>query len=245
MPYRRLPNTDISRLAALKTAYEKYKSVPFNDIAFEKDKAFKLELLIREFEKIVVENRENLKIKLTVNKTYKESFKNASMFVSHFIQVLNLAVIRGDIPAEAKKLYKLPKANIVPKHHIEQDLVKLGHNVIEGEKKRTYMGASPIMNPSIAVVKVKFDQFYDLYMKATTTEKSAKRIQDTIILQRKKVDKFIKRLWNDIEEYLKKHNTEDWRDQARQYGVVYVYRPYEVENMSQQERDELIGTNLH
>ena len=40
--------------------------------------------------------------------------KMARIYISHFIQVLNLAVLRDEIKLGHKKLYELPEANVVP-----------------------------------------------------------------------------------------------------------------------------------
>ena len=36
------------------------------------------------------------------------------LYISHFIQVLNLAVLRDEIKVVHKELYDLPEANVVP-----------------------------------------------------------------------------------------------------------------------------------
>ena len=57
-----------------------------------------------QFENQVSQYRENFNSRVSANKQYRHMVQNARMYISHFIQVLNLAVIRGEIKKEAKEL---------------------------------------------------------------------------------------------------------------------------------------------
>ena len=90
--------------------------------------------------------------------------KTARLYISHFIQVLNLAVLRDEIKTwRIKNIYGLPEANVVPDLLSEAALVEWGKKIIEGEQQRTAQGGIPIYNPTIARVKVHYDIFLDSY----------------------------------------------------------------------------------
>ena len=87
---------------------------------------------------------------MTANKQYRHRVRNARMYISHFIQVLNLAVIRGEIKRSQKELYKLdPKSDSLPDLTSEEGLMEWGQNIIDGENQRTAAGGFAIYNPTI------------------------------------------------------------------------------------------------
>jgi len=45
---------------------------------------------------------------------HQANVKTARLYISHFIQVLNLAVLRDEIKTSHKNMYGLPEANVVP-----------------------------------------------------------------------------------------------------------------------------------
>ena len=82
---------------------------------------------LMQFENTVMQYHENFRTKVSANKQYRKVVQNARMYISHFIQVLNLAVIRGEIKAEQKELYGLdPNNHIVPDLSSEEDLLVWG-----------------------------------------------------------------------------------------------------------------------
>ena len=58
MPYRRLPNTDLARLRAMKTAYQMGREIHPTALAFTQSTYTKLELFINSFETAVQQYRE-------------------------------------------------------------------------------------------------------------------------------------------------------------------------------------------
>jgi hypothetical protein len=99
------------------------------------------------------------------NIKYQQQVKMARMYVSHFIQVLNLSCQRNEIKPEKKLMYKLlPDNYTVPDLSTEALLMEWGKNIIDGEMERLRQSpGAAIYNPSIGKVKVHFDQFADAY----------------------------------------------------------------------------------
>lgn len=94
------------------------------------------------------------------SRKHQMNVKTARLYISHFIQVLNLAVLRDEIKVAHKELYGLPASNTVPDLLSEASLVEWGKKIIEGEQLRTTQGGIPIYNPTIARVKVHYDIFW-------------------------------------------------------------------------------------
>lgn len=183
---------------------------------------------LMQFENTVMQYHENFRTKVSANKNYRRVVQNARMYISHFIQVLNLAVIRGEVKAEQKELYQLdPHNHIVPDLSSEEDLLVWGDNIIQGEQKRTSMGGFPIYNPAIAKVKVHYDIFKEEQMSHTLHKKVTSRVMGDVESQRKQADAIILTIWNEVEEYYKDLLPYDKLCHCKNYGVIYYYRPTE------------------
>ena len=138
MPYRRLPKTDQARLHALQKAVQQAGNAAYNDQAINYRTLTEAQRFLMQYENQVAQYHANFDSKVTANKQYRHRVRNARMYISHFIQVLNLAVIRGEIKRAQKELYKLdPKSNALPDLSTEEGLMEWGQNIIDGENKRT------------------------------------------------------------------------------------------------------------
>ena len=80
-----------------------------------------------------------LENQVVANKRYQQIVYNARLYLSHFIQVLNLAVIRGDIKKEYKAYFNLDiDTHVVPDLSTETSLLKWGNSIIEGEITKAF-----------------------------------------------------------------------------------------------------------
>ena len=149
-------------------------------------------------------------------------------YISHFIQVLNLAVLRDEIKSVHKELYDLPEANVVPDLLSEAALVEWGRKIIEGEQRRTSQGGIPIYNPTIARVKVHYDIFLDSYERQKSYQSATNRSLDELASMRDRADELILDIWNQVETKFQEVNPNEARlEKCRDYGLVYYYRSNE------------------
>lgn len=228
MPYRRLPNTDQARLSALQMAVQRASEADFTEQVLQYKTLCDARRFLMQFENTVMQYHENFRTKVSANKNYRRVVQNARMYISHFIQVLNLAVIRREVKAEQKELYQLdPHNHIVPDLSSEEDLLVWGDNIIQGEQKRTSMGGFPIYNPAIAKVKVHYDIFKEEQMSHTLHKKVTSRVMGDVESQRKQADAIILTIWNEVEDYYKDLLPYDKLCHCKNYGVIYYYRPTE------------------
>ncbi|MCQ2310644.1 MAG: hypothetical protein MJZ64_02720 [Paludibacteraceae bacterium] len=225
MPYRRLPNTDQARLTALRTAVQRASEADFTDQPIQYHTLSEAQIFLLQFENIMRQYHENFTNSITANKQYRHVVSNARMYISHFIQVLNLAVIRGEIKRSQKELYKLdPEMNILPDLSSEEDLLVWGQNIIEGEKERTAIGGFPIYNPAINKVKVHYDIFKEHMFNQQIHQQSNTRVTEDMISMREKADAIIVELWNQIEAHYKQELPYARLRKCQNYGVIYYYR---------------------
>ena len=84
------------------------------------------------------------------NKTYQKKLQKTKLYVTHFLQVINMCIVREELSAKDRKFYNLnPDETRVPGLNTEEDILKWGEFVIEGENKRIQSGGSPVMTPTI------------------------------------------------------------------------------------------------
>lgn len=224
MPYRRLPNTDAARLRAMRLAKQQYEAMGAN-APFQPKVIHDISVLIPQFERAIQEFKGQQESQTAKNQKYQNTVKNARMYISHFIQVLNLSCLRNEIKPEKKLLYKLLPTNYsVPDLSTEALILEWGKNIIDGETERTMNGGSPIYNPTIAKVRVNYDIFKDAYQLKKVTQKNSDRSLDAIKQLRVQIDALILELWNQIEAKFKDLGTERMQEESKKYGIVYYLR---------------------
>lgn len=164
MPYRRLPNTDQARIRALKAVVAKADVQNLYDLAVSLKTLTEARNFLTRFEAAQSYYLQCFERQSQAGHKHQANVKMARLYVSHFIQVLNLAVIRSEVRVAHKAYYGLPgDSTNVPDLSTETALVEWGRKIIDGEAKRTSQGGIPIYNPTIAKVRVHYDIFTDSY----------------------------------------------------------------------------------
>lgn len=241
MPYRRLPNTDIARRKALLKAFEIGKELPPFKLAFSQSTFQRVQSFLPSFENAMYETKQAYTNQVRRNKEYLRVMKKAKLYISHFIQVINMAIMRGDLPESERSIFgmkddmaKLPVLNS------ESDIIKWGEILIHGENLRKAKALSPITNPTIAVVRVRYEQFLDAYKFQKTLQKSYQRLQENLASMRKEADEAILHVWNEVEKTFSDLSEEDRRAQAQKYGVCYVFRKNELKKPLAKDKTQII-----
>ena len=229
MPYRRLPNTDSARLKSLKSAYEKGKEIPPFKLAFTPTSYRQIQSVLPGFENAIYEHRNSLNIQSDKNKEYQKRLKKVRLYISNFIQVVNMAITRGDMVQDTRNFFGLDEeGKKVPSLHSEEEIISWGEQLIEGEKKRRTMGLSPVTNPTVAVLNVHFDKFMEYHHYQKSLKNRSQRAQDQLNVQRAQVDTVIQQIWNEVEDTFSVLPEEMRREKASEYGLVYVFRKNEL-----------------
>lgn len=228
MPYRRLPNTDQARLRALKAALNKGSLLSPADLAFPQKSLLELKSFYPHFEQVLAQYQQNRDRQAKIGKLLSDQFRAARLYVSHFLQVVNFCIARGELKPEIRKFYGINEdERSVPDIGTEQQLLHWGKSVIEGEEQRIVQGATRIYNPSLAMVRVKYEKFIELYNTHKDLLSTSQKLLDKVIEYRAQADRLITNLWNNVEETYDKLDPDLKREKCSQYGVVYVYRPTE------------------
>jgi len=238
MPYRRLPNTDNARLRALKVAAKKGKELPPFKLAFSQSTYARIGLFINNFEKAMAHYKAAYNNQVERNKEYQAVYKKARLYLSHFIQVLNMAIVRGELPDKVRETYGMDiDERKLPDITLDKDLMEWGKKIITGETERISKGHPPITNPTIAVVKVRFENFVDMYNRQRILRQNTLRAQGELENLRKTADDIILNTWNEVEETFKDLPDDERRERAKEYGLVYIYRKNEIKGLQLLERE--------
>lgn len=227
MPYRRLPNTDNARIRSLRMAIEKLKTSDNPELI--RYDVQTLEIMLRNFENAQIMYRQSLSKQVAENQKFQKLVKNARLYISHFIQVLNLAIIRNEIKKEIKSHYGLTEDSYsVPDLMSNEAILTWGENILKGESIRVQqLGGTPIYNPTIARVNVAFSQFKEAYFNQKTYQNITIRQLDNLSQQRNSIDSILCTLWNEIESAFSYLNTQERIKCCKEYGIVYYLRKSE------------------
>ena len=226
MPYRRLPNTDQARIRALKSAVGKGDVYNVSELAISLNTLSEARNFLSKFEIAHNYYAQCYDNQVKESPKHQSNVKTARLYISHFIQVLNLSVLRSEVKPIHKKLYCLPIDNYnVPDLTSEAAMVEWGKRIIEGERKRTSQGGVPIYNPTIAKVKVHYDIFVDSYERQKALQVLTNRSLEGLATMRTRADELILDIWNQVEEKFRNISPNELRlDKCRDYGVIYYYR---------------------
>ncbi len=224
MPYRRLPKTDLARLASLQKAAEldqrEMAKIPVSFKLINEAKA-KLPL----FKNLVQQYNLTFSSQVEENRKYQAYVRSTRMYTSHFIQVLNFTVMRGEMRKENKLYYKLDMDDpTVPDLSTEHALLVWGHNVIKGEEERISKGGVALQNPHISKLKMNYAIFKECkYNQSIRKENTARNLQN-VTAMRDEIDALIKEIWDAIEAKYAELLPYERYVECKNCGVIYYYR---------------------
>ena len=104
MPYRRLPNTDQARIRAMKALLQKAAICDVYDLPVTLKTLTAVTNFLPKFEAAQLYYMECYSRQSKAALKHQSNVKTARLYVSHFIQVLDLAVVRSEIRASLKSL---------------------------------------------------------------------------------------------------------------------------------------------
>ncbi|HKL66739.1 MAG TPA: hypothetical protein VJ877_02520 [Bacteroidales bacterium] len=233
MPYRRLPNTDAARIRAMEQALKIGKEIPPFKLAYSSESFVKLQAFLTTFTNTYQLQRQSYNKQVESNKGYQEDLKRAKTYITHFLRVMNMAVQRNDLRSDTPQFFDFNNGhNSLPALHSEKDVIYWGNKIMEGENARMRAGRTPITNPTMAVVKVHFENFMDAYHFQKTMHKKTSEYSEEIAELRKEADKLILKIWNEVEDTFSGMPEEEKRKKSEQYGLVYVFRKNELQKVN-------------
>ena len=228
MPYRRLPNTDQARIRALRMAVDSCvqggvytNTLKHNTYATAKNFLEKFEREVAAYKKCVSEQSSK-----RGNAKYEAAFKSARMYVVHFLQVLSMSVMRGEIARAKRAYYGLAvEDDSLPTITLETSVLEWSKKIVDGERKRQGEGGVPIYNPTMGRVSVACDLFREMYEKQQRLQQSTAEALQRVAAMRAECDEIVLNVWQEIETAFAALEGEERLKKCAQYGIIYYTRP--------------------
>ncbi len=243
MPYRRLPNTDRARLRAMKTALKNQEEEI--EIIIPYDFRIKLREVAINFEnKLTLKNTLQQR-GVVYNKKHSKLTNKARMYVSHFLQIINMAIQRGELSKETRTFYGIDKNDTkLPELNSDEKILAQGEKLIKGENQRMLKGGNRIYNPSLALVSINLEKFKESCAELKNHQQTQHRANTELVKYRQVADEYILQLWNILEEYFRSDNAAKSREACSSWGISYVYRKTELKKLEQTRYEATISPTL-
>lgn len=227
MPYRRLPKTDQARIRALRNAVESSVQGGVFTNVLSHNTYYRAKTFLDKFSREVSTYKRCVAEQSTKrgNEKYEAALKRARMYVSHFIQVLSMSIMRGEIARDKRPYYGLVQdEDTVPNLFSEASVLEWGVKIIEGERRRQAEGGVPIYNPTMGRVVVAFELFKEMYDKQHSLQERTAEALRNISDMRFECDEIIFDAWGEIENAFSGLTGEARIKKCSEYGVIYYYR---------------------
>jgi len=217
---KKLPETNEERINVLRAILNQEELNEDGDKVLSMSELHELRLFTTSFEGADFILTQAIIDRNKAQRLYDDLFKNAQMYVSHFIQVLLLTVIRNEIKSEFLVLYGFNEKNSeIPDLSTEEAILKWGENIMQGETERIYKRGIPLYNPAIAKVKVHYELFKEAIYSLTIYEKNLLRSQTGMKDLRKQADDYILNVWSKVEAYYYKYPQDEQTQRFRAYKI--------------------------
>lgn len=225
MCLRKVPETDEGRIKALQAAIDREELSGNQEIILSMDEVEELRLFVTSYEGVRFVLNQAMKDFAKSQADYTELFKNAQMYVSHFIQVLQLTAIRNEIKFETLSDYGFETAEetILPDLSTEEAILRWGDKIIQGEAKRMSRGGYPLYNPAIAKVRVHYELFAEIVHSTKIYRQNVVRQQAAVYEMQKKAESIIRDIWSRVEEKYGDLPPQELSEINQAYRINYLY----------------------
>ena len=223
MPTRHLPRTHDERSTALNACSSKYNAtVNPSDRLITSAQYTTLSARIPLWTNARDAAAILLRTQTTATAATTLAFDNLVRYVSHFIQVFNMSIARGESTPSDRTFYQLDaSSDVVPDLKSNADIRLWAAHIATGETARVAAGGTPMAKPSAAQVATALTA----YTSADAAQSSAKTAydlgQEAISTQRPATDALILDLWDTIEYNLRANDPTSLRRKAREWGITY------------------------
>lgn len=227
MPFRKLPNTDAGRVAALDALIRKADAVPEAARPYPGNLHTQAVALLAGFKLALQQLAAALSEQTSATARASRDFEALQMTASHYFQVLNLAIVRGVVPRSARAHYGLDVSSAtLPPLDTHADVTFWAANVVRGEAARLLADPSaiPMAMPTAADVQAAAT----LYATSTGARSLAKdaydKRQEDVAALRPVADPLIREIWDHIEFAHRTDPAPSRRRKCREWGITYVNR---------------------
>lgn len=241
MPFRRLPDSKATLLTALTAAGQKAQSTApalwlisaqqfsrYLDLAEPQDG--QAGSVLWRFKKELGEEAGALAAQTPLTSLLDSTRGLLRCSISHFIQNINNAIMRGSLPREVRTLYNLPlESDRLPSLGADADLWLWSGHLIAGEAARVAAGGPPMAWPSAAELDGLRQELTERSAVQSTAKDRYDREQGDVERIVPEAAAAVNDLWDTIEFNLRQEpSNSSRRRRAREWGVVYALRAGET-----------------
>ena len=222
--HRSLPSSNSSRYAAIEAAKRKVAHLaPDEDKPITPATESRLNNVGEQYLTAYQEATLALAKQVKATEVAVKSRGVVKMHISHFIQVFNFGIERGNHRLQDRSFYGLSvSGGTVPVLSSEAEIVQWGNNIIHGDAERIAAGGAPMINPSIEEFKAVYDEMILHIQTQSSLKNGYDKAQEQLNSLNEAVDKLVLRIWNEINTFYDDHKSANRRRKAREWGVVYV-----------------------
>ena len=122
-----MPNTDVARLRAFNAALDVVDTVPPQELLYTQKLLLQIKPFVPLFEQALEQYNSARQMQAQLSRKVSETSKSARMYLSHFIQVFNMCIARGEIKSEVREMLGLADGNL-PDLSNDVQLLERGKN---------------------------------------------------------------------------------------------------------------------
>ena len=161
MPYRRLPKTDTARLKALEALADNNEVYAVSGHFIDRKLIAEAQRLYANLSDASAQYKISMRTQVRYSKRIAALQHKAMTYLSHFLQVMFLAVERGELQESDLMLYGLDaNQHTVPYLKTADAVMEWAPKVIKGEKERLKKGGKPVLTPPIGHHLYRASSFY-------------------------------------------------------------------------------------
>jgi DNA polymerase elongation subunit (family B) len=226
MYLKKVPETDEGKIRILQAAIDCEELNDSQTIILPAEEIGELRIFITSYESALFVWKQTVKDLTKSQAEYTELFKNAQIYISHFIQVLQLTVIRKEIKFEVLSDYGFESREelALPDLSTEEPVIYWGGKIIRGEAKRISLGGYPLYNPAIAKVKVHYELFLEIAHTIKIYKQNMVRHQAALYEMQKKAKIRILDIWSRIDDKYGNLPFDKLLEIYQSYKISYHYQ---------------------
>jgi hypothetical protein len=231
MPFRQLPASDPTRTQALQGALKKSTSTTGAAHLISAATTAALAALQPKWEKEIAERADASGQQSASTLALSAAADKLRLLVSHFIQVYQMGIARGDFAAAGRAVYELSvNEETVPNLDAEAALLLWADRIVKGDPRRvTQFSEAPMAMPAASAVAAALQSYHDKLAAQTDAKDQLEAEQADVIALRAEADQVIRDVWDEVEFALRQLEAPTLRRRAREWGVVYAQSPGEPE----------------
>ena len=220
---RRIPRSNIRRAEALTRATMKKDSSPPSGNVLSATTTARLSAIAPRYQAALLEvdvKKALLNQQVAIKNAKKEE---AKVFISVFIQSFILGVRIGVFRQSELAYFGLDTSHpTVPYLGNEQSIITLGKRIKAGDAQRTAHGGAAMAVPTIANFATVYDAYIAAFTRASNLKDDLDTARETLATLNTEANKVILKVWDEVETFYNEEPKASQRDQAREWGVVYV-----------------------